>query len=198
MNKLSIGIIAASFLFACQGQVENKEVKEAETTTEKSTEVEAKETNTDETLSEETIESLVSEIDETRSAIEENLGEATVLKTDSLRAKVKQKWSKIDYYTDNNGAVVRIKTYPYADISKRTEEFYLADEQLILAVIEDNGEGERGKEKENIDKLYYFSNGKMIKEVSEEDESEYNIKNLDAEELQAEVREYLDLFKSAN
>ena len=130
------------------------------------------ETEKETALSSEEIEALIKEIDEQRNTIEENLGEATVLKTDSLRAKIKQKWSKIDYYSNQAGAVVRIKTYPYAEVSKRTEELYPADSSLILAVIEDNGEGERGKEKESIDKMYYFNGGEMIKEIATEGESE--------------------------
>jgi hypothetical protein len=193
MNKLTLGILATSFLFACQSKVETEKTNTEETKVEETAVVE----ETESTLSAEEVEALIKTIDKQRTAIEGNLGEATELKTDSLRAKIKQKWSKIDYYTNQEGAVVRIKTYPHAEVSKRTEEFYLADGSLILAVIEDNGEGERGKEKESIDKMYYFNEGEMIKEIAAEGESEYSIKNLDAEELQAEVQEYLDLFESA-
>lgn len=194
MNKLTLGILTATLLFACQGKVETEKAKGEEKVVEETAVVE--ETEKETALSSEEVETLIKEIDEKRRVIEENLGEATVLKTDSLRAKIKQKWSKIDYYINQAGAVVRIKTYPHAEVSKRTEEFYLAEGSLILAVIEDNGEGERGKEKESIDKMYYFNAGEMIKEIATEGESEYSIKNLDAEELQAEVQEYLDLFKS--
>ena len=63
-----------------------------------------------------------------------------------------------------------------------------------MAVIEDNGAGERGKAKEEIDKLYYYHNGEFLKEVNKETKSEYAIKKSDAEELLSEVKEYLEIY----
>lgn len=64
-----------------------------------------------------------------------------------------------------------------------------------MAVIEDNGSGERGKVAETIDKMYYFHNEEVILEKSNELEKEYSIRNSDAEELLKEVNEYLEIFK---
>jgi hypothetical protein len=91
---------------------------------------------------------------------------------------------------------MKVKTYPYTEISKRTEEFYANKEGLKLVVIEDNGEGEKGKPKDQLDKMYYFSSDKLIKEVSNQKESEYTVKESDAEELLSEFNEYLDIYKS--
>ena len=147
-------------------------------------EVEAPKVNTD---------SLVATIDAQRKAIEQSLTEPVVLSTDSLREKVKQKWSKIHYYA-LDGEVVRIKTYPHEGISTRTEEYYTSNGQLALVVIEDNGNSERGKAKENIDKLYYFNDGELIEEVRDNEEEEYSLRKSDGEELLAEFKEYMDLF----
>jgi len=57
--------------------------------------------------------------------------------------------------------MVRINTYQYDKISNRTEEFYLRNGELFLAIIKNNGEGERGKPMEEVDKLYFFSNGEL-------------------------------------
>lgn len=139
--------------------------------------------------------SLVKSINAKRSSIEANLAEPVVITTADLREKVKQKWEKIHFYT-TDGQIARIKTYPYANISPRTEEFYLDGGKLILAVIEDNGAGDRGKTAEQIDKMYYFHNGSVIHETRSESETEYGVRASDGEELLVEVQEYLEIFKS--
>ena len=168
----------------------------------KETEVKAEPVQTEEKVMEAPAEkamntdSLVAVINQKRTEIEQNLGEPMVVSTQELREKIKQKWEKIHFYT-KDGAVVRIKTYPYSSISKRTEEFYLDNVQLILAVTEDNGDGEKGKEVAAIDKLYYYNNNQMIHEVKANDEAEYGIKNSDAEEQLQELNEYLDIYKAS-
>lgn len=112
-----------------------------------------------------------------------------------LREKIRQKWSKIHFYVQD-GNVVKIKTYPYETISKRTEEFYTDGNSLILVVIEDNGEGEKGKEKDQLDKMYYFKNENLVKELSNNQETEHRYRNSDAEELLAEYKEYLEIYTS--
>ena len=137
---------------------------------------------------------VVKAIDEKRTEIESSLGEPMVVSTKELRAKIKQKWEKIHFYT-LDGKVVRVKTYPYAQISDRTEEFYFQDQELMLVVIEDDGLGDRGKASEEIDKRYYFQDGALIREIKSEEETEYTIKDSDAEELLAEAGEYLDVYR---
>ncbi|MEM9328451.1 MAG: hypothetical protein AAGA85_22475 [Bacteroidota bacterium] len=136
---------------------------------------------------------VVATIDGKRAQIELGADTPVVIETTDLRPKVKQKWKTLHFYLKGD-QVVRIKTYPYPEISARTEEFYLDAGQPILAVIEDNGTGERGKSEEEIDKMYYFHKGEVIKEVQSKEEGEYAIKASDGEELLAEVAEYLDIF----
>lgn len=139
------------------------------------------------------VDSLVSVINAKRSEIESNLGEPVSIETVNLKAKIKQKWSKIHFYSKGS-QVVRIKTYPHDNISQRTEEFYLDNEELILAVIEDDGSGEKGKTADEIDKMYFYYDGALVKELSNANEKEYSIKNSEAEELEQEVKEYLDIY----
>ena len=139
--------------------------------------------------------SLVMDIDQKREMTEANLGEPVEMNTANLREKIKQKWEKIHFYT-KDGKVVRIKTYPYEDISKRTEEFYFDNGNLVLAVVEDDGT-EETENKTDMDKMYYFYDGEPIKEVNNaEEEKEYNLKDSDAEELQQEAKEYIDLYNN--
>jgi hypothetical protein len=139
----------------------------------------------------------IEEIDQLRGEIESLDIVPVELSTAELREKIKQKWSKIHFYVKDN-KVVKVKTYPHSEISKRTEEFYALEEVLALVVIEDNGDGDKGKAKSELDKMYYFDNGKLLKEVSNEKETEHTIKESDAEELLSEFNEYLELYKNTN
>ena len=121
--------------------------------------------------------------------------EAVSLETTTMREKIKQKWSKIHYYV-KDGNIVRMKTYPHESISKRTEEFYFDGGNLIIAVVEDNGEKEAGNG-EGINKKYYFNNGESIGESNKSDETEYNVKDSDSEELLTEAKEYMDIYKKS-
>lgn len=194
MKKLSylvVVVLTSTLLFSC-GQAEEakekaaeKEIKEKENVQEEEMNATKPSLNTD---------SVATSIDGYRTTVEENIGEGVEVSTHEMREKVKQKWSKIHFYTIG-GNVVRIKTYPHENVSERTEEFYLKDGDLVLAVTEDNGEGERGKENENIDKMYYYHAGEMIKEINGEEKAEYSVKQSDAEELLSEVREYMEAYK---
>lgn len=132
--------------------------------------------------------------DSLRTAIEMALesSEKVELSTEGLRSQIAQKWSMIHYYKTGE-ALVRIKTYPHEGVSNRTEEFYFDNGSLIMALIEDNGSGKRGKEKESIDKIYYFNGGEMIEEMHNTKEAEYSIRNSDGERLLQEAAEYLAL-----
>lgn len=162
------------------------------------------ETNSDETnnaeSAEETetpnvnVDSIVNVIDDYRSAVESSVSEPVEVSTADLREKIKQKWEKIHFYTQD-GQVVRVKTYPYADITNRTEEFYFRNGDLLLVVIEDDGTGDRGKAKDQLDKMYYYDQGEPMEEVNASGEGEYSIRKSDAEELMQEAREYLEIFK---
>lgn len=139
--------------------------------------------------------SIVTFIDGKRAAIEALTMEPIVMETTAMREKIKQKWSKLHIYAVD-GQVFKIKTYPHEGISKRTEEFYAIDNNLAMVVIEDNGEGPKGKAKADLDKIYYFHNNEMLAEMSKGAEKEFGIRNSDAEELQAEFSEYLAAFNA--
>lgn len=139
------------------------------------------------------IDSLVSVIDAMRAEIESAIKEPLSVETTNLREKIKQKWSKIHFYTVN-GELARIKTYPHEGISKRTEEFYVSGGELVLVTIEDDGSGEKGKSKDALDKMYYFHQGEMIAEAESVEEVEYSIRESDAEELLSEFNEYMNIY----
>jgi hypothetical protein len=85
--------------------------------------------------------------------------------------------------------LLRIKSYPHADVSKRTEEFYFRNGQLVLAVIEDDGSGPAGETSDDS-KRYYFKEGRAVMELYASGEAEYSIRDSDAERLLQETREY--------
>jgi hypothetical protein len=184
--KKNIFIMAIAFMaFACsETQTENTE---AETVTEEEV-IEITEPTLD-------VDKEIETIDALRATIESSVADITPveLPTEGMRAQIAQKWNKIHFYTEN-GQVIRIKTYPHDAISKRTEEFYLQDGELRLAIIEDDGEGERGKNMEEINKAYYFTNGELIKEINNTEESETAIRNSDGERLIQECNEYLSAY----
>lgn len=137
---------------------------------------------------------LINTIDNKRLEIENQLDQIdrVVIETDSLRAKIRQKWARIHYYLID-GKVVRIKTYPHVGISTRTEEFYFNEGDLILVTVEDDGLGKRGKEKGMIDKMFYFHDGLFLTEYSSSKEREYQIKESESQELLQEAGEYLEI-----
>ena len=142
------------------------------------------------------IDSIIENIDLKRKEIEQLKTAPIELTTENLRSKIKQKWSNLHFYIEND-KLVKVKTYPHKGISERTEEFYAINEKLILAVIEDDGSGPKGKEKILLDKMYYFNNDSLIKVVKNNKEVEYNIKHSDAKELLSEFQEYYQLFKAS-
>ena len=196
MKKIILsGIVLAASLVACN----NPKTTDSTTTTDTVATIETTVTEVVEEveteMSEEAKQELVQKIDAQKAEIETQIKEIkpTELKTTSLREQIKQKWEKVHFYTNAQGQVLRIKTYPYDKVSKRTEEFYFQNGKLMLAVIEDDGTGEVGKAKENLAKLYYFNEGKSFQEINNSGETEYSIKESDAERLLEEANEYLTL-----
>lgn len=187
MSKIKYLIVASSIVFfvACS-EPKKSEPKKEEAQAEKKEE--AMEVDAD---------AVVKSADELRRKIEneiENI-EPIQIETTGLRENIKQKWSKIHYYLKDN-QVVRVKTYPHKEVSKRTEEFYYDNGKLSIVAIEDDGSGDRGKAKNQFDKIYYFKDGDYITEVNNSKEGEYTIKQSDAEKLLQEAKEYMDIFKS--
>ncbi len=139
--------------------------------------------------------SLVIVIENERERIEKNLKSfrQKIVPTKDFRAQIKQKWSKIEYFSEN-GQIVRIITLPYEKIVNRTEEFYFQKGNLILAFINDEGLKYIGKEDKRVGKAYYFSGDAVIKEDNRTAEKETNIRTSDSERLLQESKEYLELF----
>lgn len=195
MKKVSYLVAVAlttTLLFSC-GQAEEKSEDAVDQQVENTENEENEEEEMEISEPVLNVDSVAMAIDTYRGEVEANIGEGVEVSTEDMRAKVKQKWSKIHFYT-MDGNVVRIKTYPHENVSSRTEEFYIMDGGLVLAVIEDDGEGERGKDSESIDKMYYYHNGEMIKEINAEEKGEYSVKQSDAEELLSEVKEYMEAY----
>ena len=139
---------------------------------------------------------LMEKINQERTSIEARKNELTrhELSTKTLREQIKQKWSKLHYYSEGN-EVVRVKTYPYDGISTRTEEFYFNDGSLIFAIIQDQGldegtAGETGDRKE-----YYYWNGQFVGERQDTVEKERSIRHSDEERLESEAAEYLEIYR---
>ncbi len=172
-------IALAGFLFSCQNAPETTTEKETETIIEEEKEVIDKE-------------KLIQEIDAYRREIESKKLEAKELSTADLRSKISQKWSKIHFYMMDD-QLVRVKTYPHASISERTEEFYAKDGNLVSAVIEDTGTQDSIPSEDNFNKVYYFQNGEFVTEINKTSEKEYKIKDSEAEELLQEFNEYKEL-----
>jgi hypothetical protein len=187
-NLLFAAALMVLALVACQPQAPSAET---ETETEKSetaidnTEIEVLKVNTD---------SIATAQMAKRQALENDRGELMrkELKTDNLRAQVSQKWALLHFYFKDE-QLVRVKTYPHGTVSARTEEFYFENENLIAAVIEDNGLAETGEKQVEDDKAYYFFEGELVKEINNSKEGETSIKESDAERLLQEAKEYQEI-----
>lgn len=80
----------------------------------------------------------------------------------NVKETIRQKWEKMDAYYDGT-KLVRIQLYPRTGISGRTEEFYLMDNKLVFAFIQDKGPKHEGKDTGEPGKELYFYNDKLIK-----------------------------------
>ena len=81
---------------------------------------------------------------------------------DNIKETIRQKWEKMDAYYEGT-KLVRLQLYPRKDISERTEEFYLMDNKLVFAFIQDKGPKHEGKDMGESGKELYFHNDKLIK-----------------------------------
>lgn len=195
MKKVTFIALSIGLLTACNASNNQKQE-----TPEQGKE-EVKETKIEESTSEAAPNAmeLMKEIDAYRNEVEDNLDKMKSMSADmsAMREQVKQKWSNIEFYMDGDRNLKRVKTYPHEGISKRTEEFYFKEGQLVNAVIEDDGSS-KGKEKTFMGKLYYYHDGDLIGEKNMTQESEYSIRDSDGERLLQEAREYIEIFNSMN
>lgn len=180
--KQAFFLMFALFLVAsCANNAENQADSSAEAT-ENEQEATAEDLNVD---------SLQTSIESYRVNIEDNLDnyERQEMSTEGMREQISQKWAMIHYYMDGD-ELVRVKTYPHEETSTRTEEFYFQDGELVCAVIEDDGLSEQGKESDLKGKAYYYHDGTAIAEMNNTGETEYSIRDSDAERLMQEAKEY--------
>ena len=196
MKKEFIVFAALLAMTACNNTSQSSKAQETSPT-----EQQDESSMTDESMEEEDkadYSAEVASIDQSRESIETAAESITPVEvsTNELREQIKQKWKKIHFYT-KDGKVIRVKTYPYNEISKRTEEFYFENGQLILAVIEDDGDGAmHGREKAEMSKMYYYKDGKQIYEVNNTSEEETSIRHSDGERLLQEAKEYLEIYET--
>ena len=62
----------------------------------------------------------------------------------NVKETIKQKWEKMDAYYEGD-KLVRLQLYPRKGVSGRNEEFYLMDDKLVFAYIQDKGPKNEGK-----------------------------------------------------
>lgn len=197
MKKIILsGFVLAALLSSCNNANKTTDTTTTDTVAVVETTVTETVVETETQMSDEQKQEIVQKIDAQKVEIETQIKtlKAKEVKTTDLREQLKQKWEKIHFYVNEAGQIIRIKTYPYDKISKRTEEFYFQDGKLMLAVIEDDGTGEAGKDKEKLSKLYYFNEEKSFHQINNTSETEYSIKESDAERLMEEANEYVKLY----
>jgi hypothetical protein len=115
----------------------------------------------------------------------------------NVKESIKQKWEKMDAYYEGE-KVVRLQLYPHKGVSGRTEEFYLMNDNLVFAYIQDTGPKNEGRDMGQPGKELYFDNGKLIKveDRSGEPNVHPNQENKMYEtRLPYEISELLDILK---
>ena len=105
-------------------------------------------------------------------------------KGETIKEALKQQWEKMDAYYEGN-QLVRIQLYPHKGISERTEEFYLKDNKLVFAFIQDKGPKHEGRDIGEPGKEFYFDNDLLIKFLDRSGEEE---KDFDSEQKMYEYR----------
>jgi hypothetical protein len=145
----------------------------------------------------------IAKIKQYRSAGEEKIRENKFTRKEipltgpNVKESTKQKWEKMDAYYEGD-KLVRLQLYPRKGVSGRTEEFYLMDDKLVFAYIQDKGPKDEGRDMGQAGKELYFDNDKLIKmedrsgEPSVEPDQE---KKMYEARLSYEISELLDIIK---
>ena len=128
-------------------------------------------------------------------ATKEKMQRIEILSKDLNSDQIKQKWSKIHFYLEK-GKVCRIKTYPHEENSKQTDEFYFDNDQLVFAILQDNGDQATGKQELNFGRMYYFKDDELVKEVIHSEKKDNELKSSESKRLLEEANEYLELLKN--
>lgn len=116
----------------------------------------------------------------------------------NIKETIRQKWEKMDAYYEGD-KLVRIQLYPHAAVSGRTEEFYLMDNKLVFAFIQDKGPKHEGKDMGEPGKELYFWNDKLLKYDDKSGEPEPNVeqeKKMYETRLPFEISELLMILNS--
>ncbi|HMK05018.1 MAG TPA: hypothetical protein VK489_12530 [Ferruginibacter sp.] len=106
-------------------------------------------------------------------------------------ASLKQKWAKMDVYSDSSG-IRKIKVYPHPGVSQRSEEFYFDDGKMFFTFIADSGLHKENYDEGIAGKEFHFLNGKLIRYYDRSGEKEANPeeqKKIYELKLPAEARE---------
>ena len=115
----------------------------------------------------------------------------------NVKESIKQKWEKMDAYYEGD-KLVRLQLYPHKGVSGRTEEFYLMNDKLVFAYLQDKAPKNEGRDKGQPGKELYFDNDKLIKmedrsgEPSVDSDQE---KKMYEVRLPLEISELLDILK---
>lgn len=195
-----IALISVVFVFFILGLLTG--CKEAS-----KTEAEKDKTKTTDTVKKNTsnVDDLIVKIQKYRAENEAKLLNKTFTKKEislngeKIKENIKQKWEKLDVYLEGD-KVIRIQTYPHKGISERTEEFYLQNEALVFAFIQDKGPKNEGKDTGQPGKEFYFDKDKLIKYVNTSGEEVKNSdeeKNMYETRLPYEIKELLEIIKSS-
>jgi len=80
----------------------------------------------------------------------------------AANASVKQKWAKMDVYSDSSG-IRKIKLYPHPGISERSEEFYYDNGRMFFTFIADSGLHSENNDEGTAGKEFHFINDKLIR-----------------------------------
>lgn len=138
-----------------------------------------------------------------KAAIEAMSGNLTrkeiLMKESGANESMRQKWMKMDVYSDSTGTIRRIKLYPHKGISNRSEEFYYDNGQLFFIFISDNGVDTENKDEGTPGKEFHFVGGKLIRYADNSGDKEVDPaeeKQMYALELPMESEELLQLVKN--
>ena len=115
----------------------------------------------------------------------------------NIKESIKQKWQKMDAYYDGD-KLVRLQLYPRQGVSGRTEEFYLMNDKLVFAYIQDTGPKNEGRDMGQAGKEFFFDNGKLIKVEDRSGEPNPHPdqeKKMYETRLPYEISELLDILK---
>lgn len=115
----------------------------------------------------------------------------------NIKESIKQKWEKMDAYYEGD-KLVRLQLYPHPAVSSRTEEFYLINDKLVFAYIQDKGPKNEGRDMGEAGKEFYFDNGKLIKMEDRSGEPNAHAdqeKKMYEARLPYEISELLDILK---